>query len=798
MRGLIKRPRTLLGLAAAPALAFGLSVLLTPFPDELRNSQNHASTRLLDRNGVLIHEVRASDGTLADAMPLSEMGERVKLAMVAAEDKRFYQHFGVDLMAVVRAAAQNLRAVRIRSGASTLTMQLARTLRPRPRSLWGKWREAALAVRIECGASKAEILEAYLNLAPFGANTRGVRRAAARAFGKEPKELSWAEAATLAGLPKSPVALKISDSFGPTIARRNVVLGRLAGAGALSDEELQLARAESLKPWSDAADAEAPHFASALFRGLLGQRPPTDGLRVLHSTIDGRLQAYAVAELRARLQRLKDKDVSAGAVLVIDNASGDVLSYVGSPDFSEPQSGQVDGVLAERQPGSALKPFVYALAMEKGGYTASTLLADVETRFQVGDDAVYAPKNYDGKFHGPVRVREALANSYNVPAVRAAEAVGKELLLVQLRALGFATLRRSADNYGIGLALGDGEVRLWDLAYAYVSLARFGESMTPRFVSAAEYTNGERVVVEPARGSRVIDASVAHVVADILADPVARANQFGRHGALEFDGYQVAAKTGTSKHSRDNWAVGFTREVTVAVWVGNFDGRPMRGTSGVTGAGPIMHAVMDRAMQGRRAAPLLIDETAADLERRAICPLSGLKPGDGCEHARMEWFAAGSAPERTCTMHIKAEVERSTGLLAGPACTPGQKESRVYENYDGETSNWARAAGRPLLPAASNHCPPATEMTSESFSMYSPRSGARFMLDPSRAQSAQGVHLKVGPLRAGEKVELFVDGRSTMKNAAPEELVWLLELGEHELKVQRANGEFAAARVLVR
>ncbi len=782
----------------AVALAFSLTVALSPMPAGLRDCASVPSVRIVDRHGMLLHEVRAADGTLADGVAEQDLDGRVARAVIAAEDKHFYSHFGIDPVAMVRAFLRNIRARRVVSGASTLSMQLARTLVPHRRGWWGKWRESALAVRMEMSASKREILRAYMNAAPFGPQTRGARRAARASFGKELDGLSWAEAATIAGLPKSPVAYKMRVDYAPTLKRRNAVLERLYRDGALDGEALKVALAEPLRPWTETVQASAPHFVNALMRGALGELPARDGLRVLRTSLSAPLQAFAEREARERIARLAEHDAHAASVLVLENATGDVLAYVGSPDFDEPTAGQNDGVLAERQPGSALKPFVYALAMERAGYTAATLLADVSTRFQVGAENVYAPKNYDGRFHGPVRVREALANSYNVPAVRAAEAVGASALLDQLRALGLGTLRKNAEDYGIGLALGDGEVRLWDLAYAYAALARGGEQIVPRALMRAEYTDAAAHDMAIQFGARAVDAKAAQVVTDILADPVARATQFGRHGALEFDSLQVAAKTGTSKHYRDNWAVGYTREVTVAVWVGNFDGHAMRDVSGVTGAGPLMHAVLESAMSGRHAAALATEAREGVLAQMDVCALSGALPGPHCEHRIREWFDREHVPSKTCAIHVHARVERDTGLLVGPSCDGRAVEERVFENYDAELSVWAREAARPLLPGPSLRCPPvAVAAEHRAFRVLYPTDGTRYVLDASRPRGTQSVRVEVGPLHDGERVDLLVDGTTRLRSVHAADLMWPLEPGAHELRVQRASGEVANVKVHV-
>ena len=295
--------------------------------------------------------------------------------------------------------------------------------------------------------------------------------------------------------------------------------------------------------------------------------------------------------------------------MVVENATAEVLAYVGSPDFyAQKALGQNDGARALRQPGSALKPFVYAAAMTRLGLTAATRLPDLELSLPT-TEGVYTPRNYDGRFHGPVLVRDALANSLNVPAVYTASRVGPGQVLDLLHRAGFASLSESAEHYGAALALGDGEVKLTELAQAYSMLARDGAFLPLRFYRRALLASGAELSRSVPRPSAVIEPRIARVLIDILADDLARAPEFGRGGPLAFP-FQVAAKTGTSKGFRDNWTVGFTREVTVAVWAGNFDGTPMTGSTGISGAGPLFHEVMLAAMRGRAPAPLL-DRTRA-------------------------------------------------------------------------------------------------------------------------------------------------------------------------------------------
>ena len=370
----------------------------------------------------------------------------------------------------------------------------------------------------------------------------------------------------------------------------------------------------------------APHFTRFIYR----LNPHAANA---YSTLDADLQMYAEKAVRNHLSKLTDQHVTNAAVLVLDNQTGEVLAYVGSADFYDKQhAGQVDGILARRLPGSALKPFVYALALQNG-LTAASILEDEDTFFEGG----FRPRNYDGNFHGGVSVRKALANSYNVPVIKAAEPLGAQRILDLLHQFGFRSLHRSADFYGLGIALGGGEVSLLELANAYATLAR-GGVIRPVKVAQTSY---------PALGgpaARVLPIETAYIITDILSDNVARADAFGLNSPLSFP-FPVAAKTGTSKDYKDNFAIGYTPRITVAVWEGNFDASPMQKVSGITGAAPIMHDVMMYANEKYPSGEFVRPDGIVSAQ---ICSQSGLLAGENCTHTREEIFAQNTVPQQTC------------------------------------------------------------------------------------------------------------------------------------------------------
>ncbi|WP_437994953.1 penicillin-binding protein 1C [Sorangium sp. So ce185] len=803
--------RVALALAVAPWLLLAVAAALTKLPPELAAPEERAvSTVLLDRHGTVLRELRAGDGARARWLPLAEAGDRIQRALLAAEDRRFAVHPGVDPLAIARALGQLAAERRVVSGASTITQQLARALVPRPRTVRGKLGEMALALRIEASLSKREILEQYLNRVAFGPGLRGVEAASRFYFDKPTADLSLAEAAALASMPRGPALYDPRRGAGPLERRRNRVLDRMLAAGLAGEAEVARARAEPIALAPKGSGLGAPHLVRAVLGGALGPgagaeaggagaAPLRGRASSITLTIDRGLQREIEVLAQQTVRGLSDRDVGAAAVVVLENATGEILAYVGSHDIEDAAGlGHNDGVLALRQPGSALKPFVYELAMEQLGFTAATVLPDVELSFPTADGS-YAPRNYDGRFHGPVRLRDALASSYNVPAVWTAAALGPERVLARLRELGLGSLDREPSRYGVAIALGDGEVRLLDLANAYATLARGGVYLPVRAVRAlslASPAGGPVSDVAPARGARVLDAARARVIVDILADDKARIASFGEGNALDLP-FPVAAKTGTSKGFRDNLAVGFTPDVTVAVWVGNFDGAPMGGVSGITGAGPLFRDAMLAAARVRPPRPFdpPDPELLAEVE---VCGLSGMKPTAVCPHRRRELLPrADAAALAPCDMHEAVRVDRRNGLRAG-ACPGAAVEERVFERYDAELTAWARAAGRPVAPEeASPLCgpllggdgvPPAGARVRVAY----PPDGARFVLDPS-VNSQQAIRLRADVPPGVRRARFVLDGRP-IEVGPPFSLDWPLVAGAHRLRVE-ADGASAGEEI---
>jgi penicillin-binding protein 1C len=558
---------TLAGAAAAMAAAPGF--------EAVRAAHRPSEAELLDRRGELLHELRVEDRVRRLSwVALSEVSPALIRAVVQAEDRRFFEHAGVDWRAMGDAAVDTLLRGSPR-GASTLSMQLAAMLEPAlraegaRRSFPQKIAQIRAARELETAWTKHQILEAYLNLSGFRGELSGVGAAAQGLFHKAPSGLDARESALLAALLRGPNARP------EVVARRACAV---AGSGDCQPFEQLAARSLAAAPVLAPRAALAPHLA----RSLLSR----DARRVI-TTLDARLQARVLEVLRRQVSQLAGRGVRDAAALVLDNATGQVLAYAGNQGGSA-SAPHVDGVRAARQAGSTLKPFLYAQAIEEQLLTAASLLDDSPANL-VTPGGLYVPQNYDREFRGPVSVRASLSGSLNVPAVRTLMLLGPERFVDRLRALGFEGVIESGDFYGYSLALGSADVTLWQLTGAYRALAEGGRWSMPRLVPGA------------GGGVRVIDPAAGWIVADILADRAARSPSFGLENPLATR-FWSAVKTGTSKDMRDNWCVGFSRRHTVGVWVGNFDGTPMRDVSGVSGAAPAWLEIM-QALQRLEPSP---------------------------------------------------------------------------------------------------------------------------------------------------------------------------------------------------
>ncbi len=759
-------------LTAAAAL-FALSLLWPPTLHD--HTGGVVSLRVSDREGGMLREVRP-DGS-GFPVPLDAVNPVAVRALVATEDRHFYGHFGIDLPALIRALGSNLLSGRIVSGGSTLTMQVARALRRRDhRGWWDKIAEMHLALRLERHLSKDDILALWLNRVSFGNRAHGIEAASRLYFGKPARDLTAAEATFLIGLPQSPSRYDPFRHPERARARQGRVLAAMERAGLLTPEEHLRLAATPLDLTPPRRVFAAPHLVQSLLRR---EHLPDGRTTELRTTIEPDLQRTIEALARGHLQRLGALGVGNAAAVVIDNRTGEVLAYMGSVDFwDEEAGGQNDGARMLRQPGSALKPFTYAAALATGTYTPASILPDVETPVLEAGGA-FTPSNYDETYHGPVPLRQALACSYNVPAVRLTREMGPARLLETLHDAGFESLDRPAEHYGVGLTLGNGEVRLLDLARAYAALARGGSLPTLRFIKWRRTASGDTLRAPHISPSPLrLDPRVVALVTDILSDPEARAPAFGRGGPLELP-FPCAVKTGTSKDYRDNWAVGYTPRHTVAVWAGNFDGAPMRWVSGVTGAGSLLKAIFLTLGPGGDF------EHPPGLVEVEVCPHSGRLPSHACPARKKELFLAETVPSDTCVVHQLIGIDRRTGLRASADTPPDVVEQTLFTVYPPLFHPWMRANRLPFPPSAVQPLPVFSRMppsSSDRLLIQYPENGMTFQLDPVLRAPYQRIHLRGSTDERLHDAAWWIDGERLTDDFHA--ATWQLRPGRHTITLR--------------
>jgi penicillin-binding protein 1C len=730
--------------AAAVAIA-AAALWLVPLPERLREGLP-ASTEFLDRNGEPLRLMLVDEHYYRQPAGLAEISPAVVAATLAAEDERFFFHPGFDPLALARAVFNAARGARPVSGASTITQQLVKE--PGPRSLSGKAREILRAVRLELVWSKERILGEYLNRLDYGNLRTGIAAASGYYFAKPPSDLSAAEAAFLAALPRAPGRLDPHRNWAGARERQQWILRRMRETGSLEEDAYRRALAEPLALRPHRQEFAAPHFVDLLLqrRGLL----PAQG-GPLRTTLDLGLTRTVEDALAGQLARLGSHNASGAAAVVLHNPTGEVLALAGSGDYFAAGAGQVNGAWVRRSPGSAVKPFTYLLALERGANPA-TVVADVPSTFTT-PTGLYRPNNYNHRFHGPVSLRHALGNSLNVAAIRVLDMAGGPAELHRLlRDLGLTTLDQPAAYYGLGLTLGNGEARLLELANAYATLARGGRHRPFRLLlQDAPATSA---------GRRLFSEESAYLVSDMLADNRARATAFGLRSHLAFP-FRAACKTGTSSDYRDNWAVGYTLEFTVAVWVGNPDGRPMRGITGVTGAAPAMHDILTHLHDTRGTSWFA---RPAGIREAWVHPLTGHAVSAEHPAAVREIFAAAPPPAVAADYDTAGRVvlpPEYAEWLAGP------------QNALGETAVCAAPAGRALR-------------------IVSPEPDTVFFLDPDLPAEAQRVPL----LAAGADGVTWSSETLDCDNDGPRPGAVLRE-GEHVI-TGRAGDLSASTRIIVK
>ena len=740
--------RLAIAAVAVPLVLLWLYAHLAPLPDPERMLTT-PGTVVLAADGTVLQ--RDTSAGVRIPIALSQVAPIALQATIAAEDQRFRSHPGVDPIAIVRAIFTTSTQP---SGASTITQQLARRLylRDSGDSLYvRKLHEALLALQLEARRSKDQILELYLNDIYYGRGAYGIEAAARVYFGVSARDLDLAQATLLAGLPQLPGGF---DSFDVSRAqvRQRYVLDRLVAGHTISAAQADEAAARRLAILPELAPPLAPHFVQYALDQLARVAPDIAGREglIVRTTLDAGLQRTAQRSVAYHLGELRDKNVGNAAVVVLEPSSGRVLAMVGSANYADDAiAGQINMALQPRQPGSALKPFLYLAALEHG-YTAATPLLDVPVTFET-PTGPYTPMNADRRFHGLVPLRVALGSSFNVPAVRTLDALGVPAFLEIAHRVGLRTLTNT-ELYGLALTLGGGEVRPLDLATAYAVLANGGELVDPFVIESVRDASGA-VLYENASPApvRVASHENAFIIGDILSDPLARIPGFGEVTPLDTT-VRAAVKTGTTTSFRDNWTAGYTPDRVVAVWVGNSNNQPMERVSGIDGAAPIWRDVIEVATA---ATPNHWPATPPALVRKVVCAPTGLLPGPACPTASMEWFVAGTEPQRTETYYGR---------------TP---DGAITIDPPVEARLWAREAGFGL----------ADDSVADAVAVQitRPAAGAVYFVSPELRE--QELLLKASGPAGTVSLELRVDGSVVARvDGGAASATWALVPGTHRVE----------------
>jgi penicillin-binding protein 1C len=719
-------------------------------------------TVLLDAHGNVLE--RDLSAGVRIPTTIDRVAPRMLQATISSEDRRFLQHFGVDPIAIGRALANS----RAPSGASTITQQLARRLYLADDSsplAVRKTHEALIALQLEANRSKAEILQLYLNDVYYGRGAYGVEAAARVYFGVGAANLDLAHAAYLAGLPQRPSAYdSLIDAAART--RQSYVLGRMVDDGWITGSQADSAAAERIEVLPASLPPIAHQFVAYARAELARLRPDLagrDGL-VIETTLDAGLQSESERLVRLRLETLRDRNATDAALVAVEPGTGRIVAWVGSATDGDPaHGGDIDMARTPRQPGSALKPFLYAAAFERG-YTPATPLLDVPSTFATADGP-YTPANFDRSFHGVVPLRVALASSLNVPAVRTLDAIGLDAMLEITHRFGLSTLD-DVTSYGLSFTLGSGEVRLVDLTNAFAAFGAGGMLAQPFAIERVRDASGRILFAHAsAAPKRVLSAEHAYLVTDILSDPDARIPGFG--GVTPFEvPFPAGVKTGTSTAFRDTWTVGFTPNIAIGVWVGNADGAPMLDLAGVEGAGPIWRDAMMAAALSRPMAPFV---RPAGIVEATICAPTGLLPGADCASPTREIFTAGTVPTDREHYYFK------------------DADGRISIDPPIEARDWARAAGLTLRSDGASTSRDALRITA-------PVTGTTIYFAPELASPQ--VVLRAVAARGIERVTFAVDGLviGDAPGADPW-VLWPLVQGTHTLRATAHLADGSVATV---
>lgn len=752
-------------LAALACVLFFAAAALVPLPAKTRPT----ALMIEANNGSPLRAFASPDGGFwRFASKQHALPDHLRAAVLTFEDQRFYSHPGVDPVALLRALFQNISAGHVVSGGSTLTMQIARMIDPQKRTLSAKLLEAFRAVQLELRYDKEELLRNYLDLAPYGGNIEGVVAAARFYFDKDVSLLTLDEAATLAALPNSPA--RLSTSLPQLRARRDDVLQRMASSGAITEEQAAQAITVPLQLTRKSAPKLAPHLSEKLRQA----HPEADTVR---SSIDPVLQKRAEDLLTQQHRLLMRNNITSGAVVIIENSTRKIRALAGSPNFFDSAlSGQVDGSSALRSPGSALKPFVYALAFDRGIASPSTALEDVPLMFKD-----WAPENFDGNYRGLVSAEDALRASLNIPAVELSKALGRDGLIALLQRANFTQFQKDPARHGLSVVLGGCEVTLLELTNLYATLASGGKHRPPSFLEKVDSTSEE---------TQLFSEGAAYLVTEILSG--VRRPELPDSWKDSATIPQVSWKTGTSYGRRDAWTIGYDRRYTVGVWVGHHDGRGVPELIGVQAAAPLFFALFETL----GGAPWF--ERPLVVREREVCALSGAPAGPACAHKRSE-LALENAPSATCALHQRFEIDDATGYRLCSKCRAGRaRHMETHVAWPPRTAAFFASTGAKEDPIPV-HDPACVAKSGRGGPMIAfPLPDDEFLLRDGVSAELQKIVFRSAAEGGAGRLYWFVDGVLIDSAPAGVAVEWTPVLGPHRIALVDEEGESAAIEIRIR
>ena len=781
------------------------------FPLPVGKLHPPSSTVVLDRHGEWLRAFAASDDSWRIPEPsLAEISPKLRTAVLTYEDRWFYHHFGINPFSIAQALVTNIKAGRVVRGGSTITMQVARMMEPKPRTIRNKIIEMFRALQLEARYSKDEILRLYLNMAPYGGNIVGSAAASRIYFNKPQNRLSLGEAALLAAIPNSPSRLRPDLYHANAVRAREKVLRRMVTFGKISEEKLREAVSEPIPTSRYPMPFGAPHLTRLLKNSHFEQTSPSstrlhpglsDGKitgaarnRVfhIHSTIDARIQELGERILHESLAPLRQEGISTGAVVVMDTKSREVLALVGSYSFFDQESeGQVDGANARRSPGSTLKPFIYGLAIDRGLITPESLLNDVPI-----DYSGYKPVNYDGEYRGYVTASEALAHSLNVPAVNLYSRLSNNGIYSFLQNAGISTLPKSKSHYGLSLILGGCELTLLELTTLYAGLANFGEFSEYR-LTLDPVENGEGNIAgskSHATAKRLLSREACYILTEMLTE--VRRPDFPAAFEASTNLPKIAWKTGTSFGHRDAWSIGYTPEFTIGVWVGNFNGTGVSSLVGSEVAGPILFSLFTALTT---PATNRWFTRAGRVNTREVCSLSGMLPSSYCRSSKFDYYIPSVSPNTVCTIHKGIYVDERTGTTLCSHCRVGRTyRHAVFEEWPAAIGTWLKRNGFSIteMPAHFSSC--TGLVAGHSPIVISPSENSEYHIRPGIPLEDQKISLQASVSNRTKQIFWFLDGQLVFSGDPADKVFLTPVAGKHRLTCVDDEGRSTSQTLIIR